>query len=223
VSHYVNGAATPEFAQLMVTLAEARASKVTELQIRIYAKMLSDVPLDLLRVAFHRAANEISNSFFPSIGQIRRFIGPTEDDAALLAWSALSIAVEEAGSYMSVEVDDACAAVAIKSVFGGWPAFCATDDGPALALKRQEFLAAYRHARRGVAGAVGLPVRLPGLCEQSGHYARVPSVVVARITDGTLQIGREHKRLEGAIDGRAILPEAEARIPEAREGEVETT
>lgn len=208
MSHYVDGAATPQFAKLMLTLAEALSVKITEFKVRLYARLLSDVPLDVLNVAFHRAANELPSSFFPSVGQIRKFIGPTEDDAALLAWAALGLAVSEAGSYMSVEVDDACAAAALKAVFGGWPAFCATDDGPGLALKRQEFLAAYRHARRSV-GAVGQPVRLPGLCEQTGTtYARDVSVV-ARITDGTLRIARERPRLEGATDGgRVVLSEA---------------
>lgn len=214
MSHYVDGAATKWFAAAMATLAEALGARVTEAQIRVHAKLLSDVPQEALKLAFNRAANELQDGFFPSVGRIRSFLGPTGDDQALISWSALCRATELVGSYASVDVEDVPAGEALLQVFGSWPAFCATDDGPALAIKRQEFLAAYRDARRRQPQhRVGAWFRMPGL------LAPPPPELAANVFTGRVAIGgavesaRDSPRLTGGTDGvgtRGRLSEAGA-------------
>lgn len=221
MSYYRDGAVDPQFARLMVTLAEALGTKLTEARIRIYARLLSDIPYDQLRGAFTRCANE--DEFFPTPGRLRRFVAPTEDDAALVAWSALGRAAEEAGAYTSVEVEDGAAAEALLAVFGSWQAYCETDDGPGLALKRQEFLAHYRQAVRD--GARRTARRLPGMCEVSGQYpatAELASRVwVARIgTGGTVAVRRDAQAAltEGEHGRRERIALPEGGVAEDGEG-----
>ena len=209
--HTRDGAVDPQFAKLMLALAEVLGVVLTEQRHRFYARLLSDVPLDQLRVAFGRAANSCRGGCFPSPGELRAFIGPAEGDAALLAWAALSRAVTDVGAYASVDVEDGATAEALVNVFSSWPELCSYDDGPALALKRQEFLAAFRQAQR--MGAKGR--RLPGSCEASGSYPTgeaAGALWAGRITaSGQVLTGRDQRQLtEGDHGERAALPEAGA-------------
>lgn len=193
MSYVTDGAVTREFAQLMVALAEATNTKLTEGRVRVYAQDLSDIPWDQLTLACGQAMR--ATQFFPSIAEIRRQLGPSGDDAALIAWTALTQAVSLAGAYSSVEVEDGCAAEALEVVFGSWAGFCEIGDGPALAQKRQEYLAAYRNARRRSPPSR----RLAGLCEVSGSYAAgalAPRVWVAAIlASGRVVPHRDRPRL----------------------------
>jgi len=209
--HVHDGAVDGRFAELMVTLAESLGVRLTEARIRLYAHLLGDVTIDDLRVAFGRAARERTSGFFPTVGELRSFLGPTVDDGALIAWTALGRAAAEAGAYATIEFEDALAASALVDVFGSWAAFCATEDGPALALKRQEFLAAYRQARR--VGLVG-PRELPGLGEpmdQAAHtwQARVRVTGDVVITRAFYQL-TEGNHVAPALSEVAGRPDPEA-------------
>lgn len=163
----------PAFAKFMVALAEAYPTvKLREGTIRMYFRALKDIPLPALKRAAERALKE--SDFFPSIALLRRGVEPTSDDAAVLQWTELIQAASSVGAYASVNVEDPCTARALVMVFGGWPQFCeVAGDNPATALKRQEFLAAYRDARRREQQEV-TPIRLVGLCER-GVVGRIPA------------------------------------------------
>lgn len=180
---------------MMLTLAEALNTKLTEARIRIYAQLLSDVPTSDLKLAFHRAANERPSGFFPSPGELRKYVNGTEEDDAILAWAGLRRAASVVGSYSSLEVSDGAAAAALEAVFGSWPEFCLEEEGPAMHARRQEFLAAYRAARRAAAP----PRRLAGLCEASPQYAPDKSWVGILTCSGqvTKQLGTGQKLLGG--------------------------
>ena len=202
MSYLIDGAVDEEFARLMVVVAAATNTQLTEARIRAYAQDLGDVPFEALKVAFLKARRE--TNFFPSLAEIRRQIGPSADDAALIAWTALGNAASAAGAYASIEVEDGAAAEALLAVFGSWPEFCELKEGPALALKRQEFLAFYRSARRTNAARR----RLPGLCEASGSYpgdgleSRVFAATILR--DGKVVPHRDRARELRAADQRAL-------------------
>lgn len=214
--YYVDGAADREFAEMMVVLAEACGATLTETQVRVYAQLLSDVEPSDLRRAFRAVVNEPSDrrNFLPGVPEIRKFLKATAEDAALLAWTALDHAAGAAGAWASVEVEDACAADALLSVFGSWPAFCEAEDGPQLAMKRQEFLAAYRQRRREGRTA-SAPVRLAGRCESSGGQAlQSGRTWTALITsDARVIARRDQPRLAGAVGkgaiGGAVGPEGQ--------------
>lgn len=155
------------FANLMVMLGEAYPSiRLREGTVRVYDAALRDLPIGALRSAVSRAVQE--SQFFPTVALIRSLAVGTADDAALLAWSALERAAQKVGAWQSLVVEDHRAAQALLDTFGSWPAFCATVEGPALALKRQEFLAAFRQAGR--TRAMLPATRLAGQCEVSGRY-----------------------------------------------------
>lgn len=206
MSYYSKGAAEPFFSEACFRLAEALGAKVTEEQIRLHARLLSDVPWEELRVAFAAAANTLDRGFYPTPGQLRSFLAPNPDDAALLAWAALTRAAEAAGSWSDVVLEDKAAADAVMLVFGSWPAFCQMDEGPAMHARRQEFLAAYRNASRGRKGAQPA-VRLRGLCEPGEAAGATWTALltaggeVRRVRESDLQLPpRQQPALGAAVD-----------------------
>jgi hypothetical protein len=182
--HVADGAVTATFAKFMVQLAAhyPTTGKLSEATIRTYALALDGHTVDEIRSAVGRALGDgtLSN-FFPSLPERMRLLRPSTDDAALIAWALFRRAAEDVGSYASLEVEDAAAGEALRLVFGSWPAYCAQEEGPALGARRQEFLAAYREAKRRLPPAP-LPLRLQGLCESTGEYRGGPATVVGRLT-----------------------------------------
>ena len=170
-----DGYAAPWFGALMVESGEATGTKLTATRIRVYAADLADLDPLAVVAAFRRVRRE-GSGFFPSVSEIRRQVEATPDDAALLAWTALERAADEVGAYRALEVWDAAAAVAVEAVFGSWPAFCACERGPELAQRRQQFMVAYREARRRVPERLAEPRRLPGLHAASGRELRGDTV-----------------------------------------------
>ena len=196
MTYYVDGAATPEFADACVKLAEVLGTKVTEEQIRLHAQLFSGVSWDDLMRGFGRAARELDKGFYPPPGAILRFVRANEDDAALLAWTTLGQAVSSSGAWQDVFVEDAAAAHALLTVFGSWSEFCRTDEGPGLALKRQEFMAAYRQFSRSPRVPATGPVRLPGCADPRDASGVVWSGLIARTGVTAVRYGElpEHTR-----------------------------
>lgn len=198
MKHVVNGAVTPEFARLLVQIAEGYPSSgnLSEATIRIYAWALGDYSVDEISVAFMRLFRE-GTGFFPSTVEILRALGAvTGDDAANLAWAQFRQAAFDVGAYVSLEVEDAAAAQALLDVFGSWHAYCAESEGPALATKRKEFIAAYRAAKFRPR-AVHAP-RLFGLLESGGGYTPTGKTVVGRmLADGSVTVAPDATRALG--------------------------
>lgn len=162
-----DGHVEDEFAALMVKLAAAfPTARLTEATIRVYARALSDLTYPQLHQIFGRAVRECK--FLPSVAELLSYVSATADDAALLAWTALSQAASRVGLYASLEIEDRCAAEALRQVFGSWPHYCSLDSA-AVNQRRGEFLAAYRDARRHtVRQAATTSIRMPGLLEIGG-------------------------------------------------------
>lgn len=196
MNYYVDGAATPQFAKLMLKLADTLGARVDEEQVRSHAKVFTAeaVPYDDLLRMFAAAAREETRGFYPSPGKLLSYLRPEPDDAALIAWAALSRAADAAGAWAVVEIEDHVAAEALLQVFGGWPAFAQAEDGPALSQRRAEFLAAYRmHRRRGRLSAG--PRRLPGLCGTPDQQLREHTFVARVLSDGTVVSRRDRPAL----------------------------
>lgn len=139
------------FGDALVALAEAYPSfRLREGTVRIYWAVVRGLPPDAVLGAIGRAPAEHPN-FFPTAGQLRALIVPPVDDAGLLAWVGLHRAASSVGAYGDLDCADPAVAQALLSVFGSWPAFCEQCSDIASAAwnsKKQEFLAAYREARR---------------------------------------------------------------------------
>jgi hypothetical protein len=189
------------FGDLMKDLAEAYPSmKLRERQIRVYAAALADLTPEQVKGAFGRAILECR--WFPSVSEIRQFVGPSPEDRALLQWDALRKAAREVGAWASIAIEDAAAGIALKAAVGSWEAFCALEEGASLGVARSSFLAAYRDARRRLPPRAE-PVRLVGLCEAAsavdapGWVGRLTldGQVVSERAQPALQAGPDVKRL----------------------------
>lgn len=180
-----DGKATPEFADLMRRMADARpGARLGDVTILRYASLLGDVPMQALYPAVYRVLREVPGQFLPSVADIMRAVHGPAEDAGLVAWAGLRDAAGRVGAWASLEVEDPATAEALLLVFGSWPAFCEMEDGPALAIRRQEFMAAYRMARVKPRQAGQDARRLAGLCEGGGAYAGGPRVALGRLKAG---------------------------------------
>lgn len=133
------------FKQAILALAEAYGTKPTETRVRVYRKALADLTTEQFTRACAAALRECR--WFPTVAELRAHAESSGDDVGLLAWARLQDLASAVGAYGAVELD-APTGQALSDVFGSWPEFCAQEDGPQLATRRQEFLAAYRRARR---------------------------------------------------------------------------
>lgn len=182
----VNGNAARWFGLLIMESAEAHGIKIGEARIRVYATDLADIQaLDVI-AAFRRARRE-GSGFFPSVAEVRKQLVASPDDLSLIAWTTLERAAEDVGGWESVEFADPALAKALGDVFGSWPEFCQIEIGPELALKRQQFLAAYRDARRTTRPNAP-PVKMNGLLAGQGTYTGTPKLIGAP-PGGTRLIG----------------------------------
>ena len=196
------GAVSADYADLMVKLASAYpGTTLTELQIRVYARALFDVPVEQLRQVFVGIVRRCRR--FPTIAEIRDELDGPVEDAALLAWVAFCGAADKVGAYRSLKVEDGIAVEALERVIGGWPVFCELEEGPRLFTKRQEFIACYRDLQRQ-RGSHGARVLL-GLCAAPGE-----SVVST--------MGRLTSRREILIESVSETPKA---LPNANQGKAD--
>ena len=192
----MSDAVPAEFAKLMVWLAAAYPkAELTEAQVRVYWAGLQDLGLDAIRQAMSRAVKEAR--WMPTVAELRSYVQPLPQDAAVLAWTALEQAAVKVGAFQSLRVEGHVAAEALLRVFGSWPAFCAFDRGPALGQKRAEFLVAYQDAlRRGRHD--GGWTRLPGTCEASGAYHNGAACWAGQVTaTGQVLGAREAPQIAG--------------------------
>lgn len=176
----VRGNASRWFGLLFMETAEGIGIKVSESRVRVYASDLSDLQARDVIEAMRRARKE-GSGFFPSIAEVRRGIVASPDDAALLAWNSLERSASDIGAWESVTFNDAATAEALEQTFGTWPEFCQMEIGPELALKRQQFLAAYRDARRRLP-TTAPPRTMSGLLAGTGNYAGQPKQIGAPLS-----------------------------------------
>lgn len=164
--HFVDGAASEAFSLFMIKLAEAWGTEIGSARILWYARLLDGVPLPMLERVAGELAGELR--FFPSAADFLDRLRPRPEDAALLAWLAFERAAASVGAWRSIEVADPAAAEALVQACGGWPQFCSLEEGPATALARSAFLAAYKAARLRT-GQGGSPTTLSGLAAAQGR------------------------------------------------------
>jgi hypothetical protein len=176
-----------EFAAVMLALAETFRVSVSEQRYKLYAEALSDLSQADIERAAARAMRECR--WFPTPKELREFIEPSIDDAALIAWTGFQRAASDVGAWSSLTVEDPIAALTLNAVFGDWPSYCSLE-GAAVGARKAEFLATYRNLRR-LDHRLHDSVTLSGLAEQ--------------VTPGRLTVTGEVK----------MLPEARRALPEA--------
>lgn len=185
--HVRDGKSSPEFARLMEKLANYYPNASIEAeQVVAYGKALGDIPLERLALAFSRAAQE--SRTFPSAAVLRSYVVSPTDDAGMLAWARLGELASQAGAWTSIWFEDGAVAQALEMSVGSWPDYCLLTDGPGMAIRRQEFLAAYRAARSMPGGR--RPRQLPGLCGLPAADAGASVWCAMLASDGKILKGR---------------------------------
>jgi hypothetical protein len=144
---------------MLVVLGGAFGRELTDVQARVYMTALASADPGALAAVTERAVRECR--FFPTVSELVALLdGFDAADGPVLVWMELRQAAGSVGQYRGIEFDDVAAAVAFEEVFGDWPSFCALDEGPALAQRRQEFMAAYRRARARITSGAAFGARL---------------------------------------------------------------
>lgn len=139
--------------------------ELTDTGLALYARKISDIPLEAIDRAIDRALDVCE--WFPGPAKLRELAGvPKPEDAAVFAWDTAWGAISTVGAYRSVAFDDPLIAAAIRHL-GGWEAFCrmTADEAP---FRRRDFLAAYLACSRNGLTA-DQASHLPGLHEASGR------------------------------------------------------
>lgn len=167
------------FAAMLAVVAEYCGKALSPGVISLYWQGLQDLDIDAVRQALNaHVQNPDTGQYMPKIADIRRMLGGTTRDAALMAWNKVCEAVGRAGSYRSVCFDDPIINRVLLDI-GGWPELCAkpADEMP---FVERNFCDRYR-AYRTQGGVAGHPAYLVGLCEamnaQAGHRSEPPMLI----------------------------------------------
>ena len=147
----------PAFLKALVTLSELFGKPLSPAVQVLYFDALKDLDAAVLSRAMHAAAQGCT--FMPKPAELRTLaIGNTEDQAEQ-AWIGLRKAFGTVGAYRSLVTQDAALGDAITTMFGSWPAACASEFTPEMwSAKRKEFGRIYRVMRgRDLQGARYLP------------------------------------------------------------------
>jgi len=109
-----------EFSTMLKTLAEYFGKSLTPGVVAVYWQGLRDLEISELRAALNaHAQNPDSGMFMPKIADIRRMVGGTTQDSALVAWSKVDCAMRYVGPYADVVFDDPIIHRVVRDM-GGW-------------------------------------------------------------------------------------------------------
>lgn len=167
------------FSAMLTVVADYCGKPLSPGVIRLYWQGLQDLDISALRLALNaHVQNPDTGQFMPKIADIRRMLGGTTRDAALMAWVKVQEAVARAGSYRSVCFDDPIINRCLLDM-GGWPELCAKSMDE-LPFVERNFCDRYR-AYKTVNGPSGHPAYLVGLSEaanaQKGYRSEAPMLI----------------------------------------------
>jgi hypothetical protein len=168
-----------DFSAMLMVIADYCGKQLSPGVISLYWQGLQDLDIDAVRKALNaHVQNPDTGQYMPKIADIRRMLGGTTRDAALMAWNKVQEAVGRAGGYRSVCFDDPIINRAVHDM-GGWPEIC-TKGMDELPFVERNFCDRYR-AYKTHGGAPGHPAYLLGLCEaqnvQGGFKSEPPMLV----------------------------------------------
>lgn len=167
------------FSTMLRAIAEYCGKPLSSAVIAIYWQGLGDLDLSAVRHALNaHIQNPDTGQFMPKIADIRRMLGGSTQDAALVAWAKVDSAVRHVGTYADVVFDDALIHRVLHDM-GGWVALGtrSEDEWPFVA---REFENRYRGFRmRGERPEY--PRQLVGITNASnlrtGHPVQTPRLI----------------------------------------------
>ena len=136
----------------MATAAEVFAEAVSEARAQAYFIAMSPYPLQAVEHAWAESIRRCR--FFPKPAELIEFIDGSDDDVAALAWTRVTRALEEIGTYETVDFQDSVLHRVILSM-GGWSEMWRIQDLTARehGFRRAEFIRLYHAIRRAPGNA----------------------------------------------------------------------
>ncbi len=172
-----------DFSVLMKSVADYFGKTMTTGVIGIYWQGLRDLEIGELRAALNaHVQNPDVGQFMPKIADIRKMIGGTTQDSALVAWSKVDRAIRHVGTYADVVFDDPIIHRVIRDM-GGWIPLGAKreDEWPFVA---KEFETRYRGYRmRGEVPAYEpVMIGVAGASNRKAGFAIDPPRLIGDVT-----------------------------------------
>lgn len=190
-----------QFSTMLQAVAEYCGKPLSAGVIAIYWQGLRDLDLAALRHALNaHAQNPDTGQFMPKIADIRRMLGGTTQDAALVAWAKVDQAVRRVGTYADVVFDDPLVHRVLHDM-GGWMALGtkSEDEWPFVA---KEFENRYRGYRMRSERPDYPPVLIgiAGAHNRKGNHALQPPMLIGdRLAAQAVMKGGTDKPLIGFV------------------------
>ena len=167
-----------EFAQAIGATAEVFSEQVSEARANAYFIALGDFPIGIVKDAFGQAIKRCK--FFPKPAELIELIEGSDEDVGAMAWARVTRALEEIGTYETVDFQDAVLHRVILSM-GGWSEMWRIQDLTAReqGFRRAEFVRLYHALRR--APGIAPPVlwgQHEGHNAPIGYQGYTPCVIV---------------------------------------------
>lgn len=155
-----------EFSAVLQATAELYPQRTLSASaLALYWQALQDLGLLEVKAGLSQHINSPDvGQFMPKPADIRKALGGTTQDAALMAWAKVLKAVKLIGAYSTVTFDDPFIHAALTDM-GGWVAVCHTNEDE-LPFREKEFVAKYRAYRAKPATELAFVPKLIGLIDQ---------------------------------------------------------
>lgn len=177
------------FAEILTATSELYGRSISVPSLRLWFSALLQYDIEDVSGAVQRHITSPDGKFMPVPADIVRIIEGSGQDAALLAWTKLTHALERVGVYQSVVFDDPIIHAVIEDM-GGWIEFGATpmDEMRFRGIEFQRRYQAYRQR----AGDVRYPKKLIGVSEsenrQRGYTEEIPDPILIGDADKAQQV-----------------------------------
>jgi len=204
------------FAEVLTATSELYGKSFSIPAMRIWFAALMQHDIGAVADAFSRHVASPDGKFMPVPADIIRLIEGSTQDAALLAWTKFTDALERVGTYQTVVFDDPIIHT-VADDMGGWVQFGSTpiDEMRFRGLEFQRRYQAYKQR----AGDIRYPSKLIGISEadnrQRGYNDAVPEPLLIGDREKAQQVllaGGIGPRLEISTLGSALkmLPDIES-------------
>lgn len=167
------------FSTMLQSVAEYCGKPLSPGVIAIYWQGLRDLDLAALRHALNaHVQNPDTGQYMPKIADIRRMLGGTTQDAALVAWAKVDQAVRRVGNYADVVFDDALIHRVLHDM-GGWMALGTKteDEWPFVSKEFENRYRGYR-MRSERPEYPRVLIGIAGAHNRKGNHALQPPILI---------------------------------------------
>jgi hypothetical protein len=211
------------FAEILTATSELYGRTISVPAMRVWFAALLQYDIKDIVGAVQRHITSPDGKFMPVPADVIRIIEGSGQDAALLAWTKFTAALERVGTYQTVVFDDPIIHTVVEDM-GGWVEFGATPIDE-MRFRGIEFQRRYQAYRQRI-GELQYPAKLIGITEadnrQRGYIEDIPAPLLIGDHEKARQVmlaGSSESRLKISTIGEAAVKLLAETIP--LEGEKE--